>query len=345
MIEKYICSESIAILQAMRMIDVNGHGILFLVGEDNKLSACVTDGDIRRYILAGGKTEDSVLNAANTIPKSSDSMQEAKALFDRQDYVAIPVLDNEGRIVDIYIGDDSQKSEKPSLRIPVVINAGGKGTRLDPFTKVLPKPLIPVGDIPIIEHIMREYQSYDCTDFHIIVNYKRELMKAYFADNEQGYSIKWYDEENPLGTGGGLSLLKGKLNDTFFFSNCDNLLKTDYESVLRFHKENGNAVTMICAYRTMTVPYGVVEIGMNGKIKKMEEKPTMPFLTNAGIYLVEPEVLEDIEDNVPIGFPDIVQKEIEKGRTVAAYPVSENDWMDMGRPEELEKMRIWLYGE
>ena len=127
-----------------------------------------------------------------------------------------------------------------------VIMAGGKGTRLDPFTRVLPKPLIPVGDLPIIEHIMKEYQSYNCNEFHIIVNYKRDLMKAYFADNENHYNITWYDEAEPLGTGGGLSLLRGRFRDTFFFANCDALLTANYESMLRFHKENRNTITMIC---------------------------------------------------------------------------------------------------
>ena len=259
----------------------------------------------------------------------------------------IPVLDEEGRILDLYCGESGTpiRKQRNPLSIPVVINAGGKGTRLDPYTRVLPKPLIPVGELPIIEHIMREYQAYSCNDFHIIVNYKKELMKAYFSDSETQYNITWYDEEKPLGTGGGLSLLRGELDSTFFFANCDALLTANYESMLQFHKENGNVITMICAYKNINIPYGVVEMGENGSIESMREKPLMSFLTNTGIYIVEPEVIDDIEDNESIGFPDIIEREKTKGKKVAVFPVSENDWMDMGQLPELEKMRIRLYGE
>ena len=192
---------------------------------------------------------------------------------------------------------------------------------------------------------MKEYQTYQCDHFHIIVNYKRELMKAYFAESENRYDITWYDESTPLGTGGGLSLLKGKLDGTFFFANCDALLTANYERIMEFHKEQKNVITMVCAYKNMTLPYGTVEMGVNGVIESMKEKPTMSFLTNTGIYVVEPEVVDDIEDGVPIGFPDIVAKQKEKGRKVAAFPVNESEWMDMGQLSELEKMRAKLFGD
>ena len=170
-------------------------------------------------------------------------------------------------------------------------------------------------------------------------------MKAYFADNDNHYNITWYDEEKPLGTGGGLSLLRGRFTSTFFFANCDALLTANYESMVKFHKENENVITMICAYKNMNIPYGVVEMGVNGTIEEMKEKPLMSFLTNTGIYIVEPEVIKDIEDGVPMGFPDIIGLERQKGKKVAVFPVSENDWMDMGQLPELEKMRLKLYGE
>ena len=288
---------------------------------------------------------DNVLSAANKHPRYAKSIDEAKHLFHKRNFIAIPIVDDDMKIIDIYNDAEVAGRKKVSLKVPVVINAGGKGTRLAPYTKVLPKPLIPVGDLPILEHIMNEYKSYDCTDFHIIVNYKRDLMKAYFADNEQAYNITWYDEGKPLGTGGGLSLLKGVFKDTFFFANCDALLTADYESMLKFHKENGNVITMICAYKNINIPYGVVDMGVDGVIENMREKPLISFLTNTGIYIVEPSVVESMVDGEAIGFPDVVERERQKGRKVAVYPVSENDWMDMGQLPELEKMRIKLYGE
>lgn len=345
-IKGFLGREELTVSEAMQKIDKNAGGILFLINKERKLIGCITDGDIRRYLLAGGKMSEAAVKAANKKPRAAKTLNEAKALYHKKNYIIIPILDKDGRLIDLYSGESGlQRKQHTSLNIPVVINAGGKGTRLDPFTRVLPKPLIPVGELPIIEHIMREYQTYSCNDFHVIVNYKRELIKAYFADNDNHYNITWYDEEKPLGTGGGLSLLRGKFKDTFFFANCDALLTANYESIVKFHKRNENVITMVCAYKNISIPYGIVEMGINGIIEGMKEKPTVSFLTNTGIYIVEPEVIDDIEDGLTIGFPDIVEMERKRGKKVAVFPVSENEWMDMGQLPELEKLRIKLYGE
>ena len=346
-IQKFLGLKSLTVSQAMQQIDKNASGILFLVDENKKLLGCITDGDVRRFLLAGGKMSEQAIEAANRNPRVAKAIEEARHLYHKKNYIAIPIVNENGVVIDLYNGEagEANRKQRKALHIPVVINAGGKGTRLDPYTRVLPKPLIPVGDLPIIELIMQEYQSYACTDFHIIVNYKRDLMKAYFADNERDYNISWYDEDTPLGTGGGLSLLRGKFDSTFFFANCDALLTANYESMLKFHKNNGNVITMVCAYKNMNIPYGVVEMGVNGSIEEMKEKPLISFLTNTGIYIVEPEVINDIADNEAIGFPDIIEREKQKGKKVAVFPVSENEWMDMGQLPELEKMRIKLFGE
>lgn len=343
--QNFIGSVELSLSQAMQEINANSYGILFMVDTDNRLIACITDGDIRRFLLAGGKMDDKAIEGANKKPKVARSYEEAKGLYHKKNFVVIPIIDEENHIVDFYYDNEFKKKKGTPLNLPVVINAGGRGTRLDPYTRVLPKPLIPVGDLPIIELIMQEYQRYDCNDFHIIVNYKRELMKAYFADSDNQYKITWYDEEKPLGTGGGLGLLKGKFTNTFFFANCDALLTANYERMLQFHKNNGNTITMICAFKNINIPYGVVEMGVNGSVEAMKEKPVVSFLTNTGIYIVEPEVVDDVEDDVAIGFPDIVEKERQMGKKVAVFPISENDWMDMGQLDELEKMRTKLFGE
>ena len=345
-LQKFIGNENLTLAEAMQKIDRNACGILFVLDANERISGCITDGDIRRFLLAGGDISAPIVLAANKHPKIAYTRDEARSIYHEKDYVAVPIVNETGILVDVYVGSDKYSDRKyDSLCIPVVINAGGKGTRLDPFTRVLPKPLVPVGDLPIIEHIMKEYRSYECNRFHIIVNYKRDLMKAYFADNDSEYDITWYDEEKPLGTGGGIRLLKGKIHETFFFANCDALLTADYADILEFHKKNKNKITMVCAYKNMDIPYGVVEMGENGIILDMKEKPVMSFLTNTGIYIVEPEVIDDMEDNVSIGFPDVMKQQQKKGKRIAVFPVGENDWMDMGQLPELEKMRIKLYGE
>lgn len=335
---KYCMDKHASICEAMKRLDVLVPKILF-VTEENRLLGSLTDGDIRRFLLHKGRIEDTVEQAANRTPCYAHSRGDAARLYRKNRFLAIPVVKEDMTMQAVYIGEKADGLPSAWLNVPVVINAGGRGTRLEPYTKVLPKPLIPVGDLPIMEHIMRSYQNYGCEEFHVVVNYKKQLIKAYFAENDTHYNIVWYEEDTPLGTGGGLSLLKGKLNQTFFFTNCDILLQSDYEDMLRFHRESGNVVTMICAYKNLTIPYGVIEIGDNGWIEAMKEKPELSFLTNTGMYIVEPEVLEDMNDGESIGFPDVIERQMRKGRTVAAYPVSGNEWLDMGQMEELEKMR------
>ena len=342
----FVKNIKISISEAMRMIDKNARGILFLVDDKERLVGSITDGDIRRFLLNGGDLMNSSVDAANLSPKTVKKKEDAKIIYHKVYCKVVPIVDDKNVIKDLYFGEEDEiYSKHKNLNIPVIINAGGRGTRLDPYTRVLPKPLIPIGDIPIIERIMNEYQSYNCNNFHIIVNYKRELIKAFFNDRDNDYSISWYDEKKPLGTGGGLSLLKGKIKETVFFVNCDVLLTADYEEIINFHKKNNNSITMICANKKIQIPYGVVETDENGIITNMQEKPTRYFLTNTGIYIIEPEIIEDIENDTCIDFPDIVNIEKRKGRRVAAYSIDENDWMDMGQLSELEKMRIKLYGE
>jgi len=327
-----------SIRDAMRQLDRVAKKILFVL-EGNTLTGALTDGDVRRYLLSGGKLDDAVDSAANHNPITARNREQAQKLLQNSLLYAIPIVDSSGVLQDIVTLVRPAEVSRPNLALPVVIMAGGKGTRLDPYTRVLPKPLIPVGELPIIEHIMRQFQQYDCGDFHVIVNYKKQLLKAYFNENEKRYQVSWYDENQPLGTGGGLYLLKGKINQTFFFTNCDILIRSDYADMLKFHRENGNVITMIGAYKNITIPYGVMETGAGGVIEEIREKPELSFLTNTGMYIVEPEVLDDIQDNVSLGFPDIIEGQRKKGRKVAVYPVSEDEWLDMGQLTELEKMR------
>lgn len=339
----YCINSSLTVREAMKIIDKISPQIVFIVEEKN-IIASLTDGDIRRFLLNGGLLTELAVKAGKKAPLCAKTKSEAISLYDQRDYVAIPILNANGELTDIYIGGRKYYDRFDELNIPVVINAGGRGTRLEPYTKILPKPLIPVGEMPIIEHIMQNFTGYGCEKFSVIVNYKKELIKAYFADCEKNYDIIWYDEIRPLGTGGGLCYLKNKINSTFFFTNCDSLLISNYRNILRFHQENENIITMICAYKNLTIPYGVIEMGVNGSVESFREKPELTFLTNTGIYIVEPEVLDNIQDNEPIGFPEIIENEQKKGKKVAIYPVSENEWLDMGQVPELEKMRKRLYG-
>lgn len=339
----YCIKRGITIKEAMARIDDIDPKILFII-ENKRVVASLTDGDIRRYLLKGGNLSDGSINAGNANPKVASSEEEAVSLYHRKNYVAIPIV-VKGELTNIYFGKRNSGEKIADLNIPVVINAGGKGTRLEPYTKILPKPLIPIGDLPIVEHIMQKFSEYGCDKFSMIVNYKKEIMKAYFQENEKKYNISWYDEIKPLGTGGGLCYLSGKIDRTFFFSNCDSLILSNYESMVRFHGEHKNIVTMICAYKTIKIPYGVIDMGVNGKINEIKEKPELNFLTNTGVYILEPEVFNYIKYDEAIDFPDVIEKIREDGGNVSIYPISENEWLDMGQFSELERMRKRIYGD
>lgn len=171
------------------------------------------------------------------------------------------------------------------------------------------------------------------------MNYKRNMIKAYFDELEKNYQLTFVMEEKPLGTGGGISLLKGKIRETFILTNCDIVIDDDLTKAYRQHRESGNVITMVCSLKNFTIPYGVVNIGKDGMIESMQEKPNMSFFTNTGCYFVEPDVIEDLTYNEPVDFPAIIERYMNGDRKVGIYPIGEDAWLDMGQIDELEKMK------
>lgn len=346
-LDELFIQEDSTILEAMKRLDVTGQRILFIAPE-GKLKAVLTDGDVRKCLLRGGKLTDLVSQAANYTPKFLPVADRgrAKSIMEQYGVDALPILNRNGSISDIIFGTGLDVDNRKKAEIPVVMMAGGLGTRLYPYTKILPKPLIPVAEQPISEMILDRFAEYGCQDAYMIVNYKKNMIKSYFDDLEdKKYQTHFVEENVFMGTGGGLCLMKGMLHNTFFFTNCDTLLDVDYGDVLEYHRSHKNVVTMICAYKHFQVPYGVVEMGENGTILAQQEKPELNFLTNTGVYVVEPRVVEELEDGQKIGFPDVIEKYRLAGENVGVYPINESSWMDMGQLEELEKMRRKLEGQ
>jgi len=339
-IETLLIAEERSVLEAMKQLDATARQIL-LVAENNKLKAIITDGDIRRHLLSGGKLEDKVKDIANYNPrfiyeKDKDNSRE---LMKKWSILSLPVVNEKLEIQSVVFVHDYEIGRNHSVNAPVVIMAGGLGTRLHPYTKILPKPLIPIGEIPITEHIINRFMEHECNEFHLIVNHKKNMIKAYFSEVEKDYKIEFHDEDIPLGTGGGLRLLKGKVETTFFLTNCDVLIRANYKEIYDFHKQNRNMITIVAAYKHLTIPYGIINMDSNGEIATMIEKPEYSFLINTGFYVVEPEVVNRLEDDKTIGFPEIIEQQKSLGEKIGVFPVSERCWLDMGQLEELEEMR------
>ena len=337
-IAEYLVNEETSIIEAMTILNKTAKKVLF-VTEGKKLLAAVTDGDIRRWILKKGNLDAKVKDVANFNPLSLKDSSHAQEYIRKHSIEALPIINNANEIVSIVFAYEDNIVVRKNFDIPVVIMAGGLGTRLYPYTKILPKPLIPVGEIPITEHIINRFNNFGCKKFFMIVNHKKNMIKAYFNEIEKDYDIAFIDENKPLGTGGGLSLLKGKINSTFVLSNCDIFIDEDIEKIYSFHKSEKNYVTMVCSLKKFTIPYGVIEINGQGEINKMQEKPEFTFFTNTGMYIVEPDIFDAIEKDQEIDFPDIIERARIEGKRIGVFPISEDSWIDIGQLEGMEEMQ------
>ena len=345
-IKDILIDENSTMIEAMNALDKTAKKILFVVKED-KLAAAITDGDIRRFILSKGNLNAKVKDIANYDPIYFYEKDKALARkYMKQNLIeALPIVDDNKKIVTVKFLYRQEIKNKAEVDFPVVIMAGGLGTRLYPYTKILPKPLIPIGEIPIAEHIINRFHLSGIGSFYMIVNHKKNMIKSYFNEIEKSYTIKYIDENQALGTGGGLSLLKGEINSTFMLTNCDILIDEDYSKIYNFHKENNNLITMVCSLKNIVIPYGVVEITQAGQIESMREKPNLQFFVNTGMYVVEPKVINWLRDNTFMDFPEIIEQYRQSGEKIGLYPISENSWMDMGQIDVMEDMRRRMENE
>ncbi len=332
--------------QYMQRLNETAVKILFVTDEQGKLIGTVTDGDIRRGIINGRQLtvpiREIMTKRFMSIKEGDPNLQEkARGLMKENLIEHIPVVNESGLITDVvswvdYLGSSGKEYKQSTLQNTVVIMAGGKGTRLDPFTKILPKPLIPIGNKPIIEHIMDYFYKNGFSKFILILNYKKEMIKMYFSENKQPYELEYVDEADYYGTAGGLSLLKGRLNDTFVVTNCDTILKGDHRDFFNWHRERLNKLTIVGSHREVTVPYGVLNMS-NGLLAGIDEKPKYDLFINTGTYVFEPDVLDLINKNEYIDMDKLINKAREAYQDrVGVYP-HWGGWFDIGQWDEYRK--------
>lgn len=342
--EALLAQKSCSLKETMAIIDANTMGFA-LVCDGRRLLGIVTDGDIRRYLLGGGSLQEPICNIANKefFFVSENERHLAKAIMEREKITVIPVVNESRELVDILFNrPGADPSPRENINLPLVIMAGGKGTRLWPYTNILPKPLIPIDGITITEQIMNRFGKYGCSEVFIIVNYMKDFIKAYFNEKPVNQTIHFIEEKSFLGTGGGLQYLNGLIDHPFFLTNCDVLVDCDYAQIWDAHKEQGNIATMVCARKKLIIPYGTVEISEECQILSMKEKPAIEYNINTGVYLVEPELLKLIPENQCVHFPQLLERAMQASHKVGTYSIDENQWMDMGQLEELEQMKYKL---
>ena len=324
------------IKDALGVIDKGAMQVAVAVGDDGELLGVLTDGDIRRGLLRGMNLESSIESLINKHPvvaDINDTKERILELANEKKLSQIPIISN-GKIVGIQdICGFLETKTKPNK---VILMVGGLGTRLRPLTENTPKPMLDVGNKPILHTIVENFAKYGYTDIIMCVNYKSEMIKEYFGDGEKfGVKIEYILENERMGTAGALSLLKERPKDDFFVMNGDLLTNVNFEYFHEYHKEN-KALASICIRKyDMQVPYGVVNVRAN-KVTSIEEKPVQSFFVSAGIYMFSPIVLDFIPKCKFYDMPTLFDELLKHDFPVHPFPIREY-WLDIGRIDEYKR--------
>lgn len=325
------------IFEVIRIIDGSAMQIALIIDQDTRLIGSVTDGDIRRGILKGIPLHCPVQQVMNRNPvtaRLNDGRENILIIMKMKELHQIPVLDEEGCVVGIeFLTELLQPCELENI---VVLMAGGLGSRLRPLTNECPKPLLQIGSKPILETILGNCVEYGFRHFYISVNYKAEMVKDYFKDGSQwGVDIRYIHENNPMGTAGPLGLLPGEIVAPLLVMNGDLLTKVNLQQLLDFHRGHQAQATMCVREYDFQVPYGVVKIDRH-RLVGIEEKPVHSFFVNAGIYVLNPTVLQFIPQNEYFDMPTLFEKIISENFEVAVFPIREY-WLDIGKIGDYER--------
>lgn len=339
-----------SLLTAMKQMDAGGVKTLF-VFRDNQFEGLLTIGDIQRAIIKNitlSTPISVILDKDKVYGFVSESGEEIRNKMRRLRAEVMPVLDEDRKLVDVWFWSDQFKKSEASIRetidLPVVIMAGGKGTRLKPLTNVIPKPLVPIGEKTILEEILDRFETVGCHKFYMSVNYKSDLLQYYLDQLEHKYDICFFEEDKPLGTIGSVSLLKGKLNTPFFVSNCDIIIDQDFRDVYDYHVENHNDLTVVTAIKSIRIPYGVIETGEDGLMTALKEKPELTYMINSGLYILNAECIDEIPEGEMFHITQLIERIKERKGRVGCFPVSEHAWRDMGEwPEYLKMINVDVY--
>ena len=343
-IQDKIISSKDTIHHALKMMDGHRTKLVFVI-DNNVFISILTIGDIQRAIIRNSSLTDpvsSILEKDKIYVSDKDSIEHIKDIMFKELIDCMPVLNDKGEIVDVLFWHDvfneSVAENRAKIDIPVVIMAGGKGTRLKPLTNVIPKPLVPIGDKTILEVIMDQFESIGCHKFYMSVNYKADMMKYYLSQLDHKYDIEFFMEDKPLGTIGSVSLLKGKITTPFFVSNCDSINEQDYRDVYDYHVNNHNDMTIVTMVKSFKIPYGVIETGEDGLMISLQEKPEHTYMVNSGVYILNPELIDEIPESEFFHITHLMEKVKARGGRVGCFPVSEDAWKDMGEWHEYLKM-------
>jgi dTDP-glucose pyrophosphorylase/predicted transcriptional regulator len=340
-LERVVVSPATPITEAIALLDKAGTGALVLCTGDRILCGLLTDGDIRRAILQGksmGAPCGTIASLEPVIASCSIPTGEALHLMNQHDINHLPVVDADNRVIEFLLRKDLAVDVR--IDLSAVIMAGGYGRRLLPLTENVPKPMLPVGDRPLLELIIQQLCRSGIRDVNVTTHYLQESIVNHFGDGEGfGVRLTYLKEDHPMGTAGGLKQMK-RPKGSFLVINGDILTAVPFQEMLVYHRKHGAVLTVGVRKYDMQVPFGVVECD-DVRITKLEEKPSLSFFINAGTYLLEPSAYDYIPDGRPFDMTDLIQRLLEAGRLVVGFPIMEY-WADVGRHEDYQKVQEYV---
>ena len=329
------------IRQAIKILNKHGSKTIIVINDNNKLVGTLSDGDIRKSILKGYNLKSSINNIYNKKPTFiySDEIDKKKIrkIFLKKKISLIPVVNKKKELIKFFYLEDvldlyniDQEIEKDSKKLGVVIMAGGKGIRMQPYTKVFPKPLLPMGDDTVIDLIVSKFLSYKINNFYVTTNYKHEVINSHFKKYKTKINCRLIKENKQLGTAGSLSYLKNSKEDLFFVSNCDSVVSENYNDILKFHTNNKNDITIVASKKSVKFPYGVCLLNDKNKFTGFKEKPNYNFLLNTGLYVINRKELKLLKNNQKIDMDEFILRLKKKKKKIDVYQVDHKNWHDFG---------------
>lgn len=342
---KYSISKDFRLFDVLKKMDLEKSKSLIVIENSGFFIGLISIGDIQRAIIKNLPLDikvGKVLRDSIIIGSDTDPFQLLKDKMLNLRIEMMPIVDKNNLLSNILLWDEifdhNIGLEEFDSDIPVVIMAGGLGSRLRPLTNIIPKPLLPIGENSIIDVIIEKFRKFGADSFYVSTNYKSELIKFHFENKDCDFSIDIVKEDFPLGTAGSLELLKDKLAGTFFLTNCDIIISTDYTEILKYHRENNNVITIVASVKEIKIPYGIVESGKNGELLRLKEKPELLFMINTGMYVIEPIVFESINKNEYLDITTLIENVKNKSLKVGVFPVSDKSWTDIGEWNEYLKI-------
>lgn len=329
------------ISEALIYLKKNGQKCLVVSNDKGKLFGTLSDGDIRNYILKSNNLNLPVSKISNIKPKfiynSELNKKKLNNLFIKNRISLIPIIGSNNKILQVLTKEDIKRENFNTINVaPIFIMAGGKGVRLKPFTDILPKPLIPINGIPIIQIIINKFNKILNGEIYISLNYKDKLMKSYLSDFKEKYGLHFISEKKPLGTIGSIKLLDKISNDNIIVTNCDVIINHDYNKILKFHIQKKFDFTLVAVKKKFQMQYGILKFN-NNILDEIEEKPTFNFSINGGFYILKKELVNKIPKNKRFDLDNLINLCLKNNLKIGVYEIPEKEWNDIGEWDEYKK--------